>query len=60
MACNRCGQCCMDNGLIPPLVPDEEAPDWLWSLVKRLRTEFADIAENYPCVFLMDDLAHHD
>jgi len=56
MPCNQCGQCCMNNGLIPPLVPREEAPEWLWCLVNRLRREFSDTAEDYPCVFLTDDM----
>lgn len=54
--CNQCGQCCMANGLIPPLIPGEEVPEWLSCLVNRLRTEFGDTAEEYPCVFLTDDL----
>ena len=54
--CNQCGTCCINNGLIPPLVPGEEAPEWLLTLVNRLRTDFAAEAEDYPCVFLTDDL----
>lgn len=62
VACSRCGQCCITNGLIPPLMPDEEAPQWLTCLVRRLRTEFGAIAENFPCVFLTDtcQCAIHD
>lgn len=56
LPCTQCGQCCINNGLIPPLIPDEEAPEWLWCLVNRLRTEFAATAEDYTCVFLTDDL----
>jgi len=55
-ACRQCGQCCINNGLIPPLVPGEEAPEWLWCLVNRLRAEFGAVAEDFPCVFLTDDL----
>ncbi len=62
--CNQCGFCCIKNGLIPPLVPGEgeEAPEWLVTLVNRLRAVFADEAEEHPCVFLTDDLrcAIHD
>ena len=57
MACNQCGKCCMENGLIPPLGYGEvTAPVWLWCLVRRLRENFADIAEEYPCVFLTDNM----
>lgn len=57
MECKQCGQCCINNGLIPPLVPDEEAPEWLWCLVNRLKTtELSATSEQYPCVFLTDDL----
>lgn len=56
MKCRQCGECCLNNGLIPPLVPPEEAPEWLWCLVNRLRTEFGAIAEHFPCVFLTDDM----
>lgn len=56
MPCHQCGQCCINNGLIPPLIPDEEAPEWLWTLVKRLRAEFGGIAEDYRCVFLTEDM----
>lgn len=56
ISCNQCGRCCIENGLIPPLVPDEDAPEWLWCLVNRLRTHFAAIAEDFPCVFLTDDM----
>jgi|GEM_PF-3794813 len=60
--CQRCGRCCHNNGLIPPLIPGEKAPNWLSTLVDRLRTNFADIAEEYPCVFLTTDseCAIHD
>jgi len=55
VTCERCGVCCLNNGLIPPLVPGEEAPPWLWALVSGLRREFADVAEDHPCVMLGDD-----
>ena len=54
--CEQCGRCCISNGLIPPLVPDEQAPEWLSCLVNRLRTEFGATAEDYQCVFLTDDM----
>ena len=56
-SCKCCGQCCVDNGLIPPLIPDrdEGAPEWLVTLVSRLRSRLADIAGQYPCIFLTDD-----
>jgi len=62
MACEQCGQCCVNNGLIPPTLPGEEVPEWLATLVDRLRTEFAQYAEAYVCVFLTDDMrcAIHD
>ena len=56
MTCEQCGQCCLENGLIPQLVSDEEAPEWLSCLVNRLQTEFGAIAKEYPCVFLTDDM----
>ena len=56
MTCSQCGTCCITNGLIPPLIPGEAAPEWLWTLVNRLRTEFGATAEKFPCVFLTDDL----
>ena len=56
LACTQCGKCCLENGLIPPLIPTEEAPEWLWCLVHRVRTEFGTTAEDYPCVFLTDDM----
>ncbi len=54
--CTRCGLCCIHNGLIPPLIPGEESPLWLSTLVNRLRTEFGAVAEDFPCVFLTDDM----
>lgn len=62
MSCQQCGTCCLNNGLIPPLVLEEDAPEWLRCLVSRLRTEFGSVAEDYPCVFLTDDMrcAIHD
>lgn len=56
MRCKQCGKCCVYNGLIPPLIPDEDAPEWLACLVNRLRSEFGHCAEEYPCVFLTDDM----
>jgi len=60
--CYRCGTCCINNGLIPPWLSGEEVPEWLSCLVTRLRSYFADVAEEFPCVFLTDDLrcAIHD
>ena len=62
VACKQCGQCCVNNGLIPPLIPGEESPEWLSCLVARLRKEFAACAESFPCVFLTDacQCAIHD
>ncbi len=54
--CRQCGKCCINNGLIPPAMPDEDLSGWLLCLVNRLRTEFGATAENYPCVFLTDDM----
>lgn len=56
MTCKECGRCCVNNGLIPPLIPGEAASDWLWCLVNRLRAEFGAIAEDFPCVFLTDGM----
>ena len=56
MNCERCGTCCKNNGLIPPLLPGDESPEWLQCLVNRLRTEFGATSEEYPCVFLTDDM----
>lgn len=64
--CQGCGKCCVNNGLIPPLLyqfeGDPDAPEWLVVLVDRLRHNFASIAEEYHCVFLTDDMrcAIHD
>ena len=55
MKCKRCGMCCLNNGLIPPLIPNEVAPPWLAALVNGLRREFAGEAEEHPCVMLGDD-----
>lgn len=56
--CKRCGRCCVANGLIPPLVPgsDRQAPPWLQTLVANLRRHFAQVAEDYSCVFLTEKL----
>jgi len=65
-SCKMCGACCINNGLIPPLVPghpdDANAPAWLQVLVKNLRRHFGDASEDYPCVFLDERLqcAIHD
>jgi len=56
MTCIQCGECCRNNGLIPPLVPGEDAPEWLWRIVNMLRMEFGATGEAYPCVFLTDDM----
>ena len=57
--CRQCGDCCRNNGLIPPWLPDdpadEDTPEWLGVLVANLRDNFADVAEDYHCVFLTDD-----
>lgn len=53
--CKRCGQCCRNNGLIPPLMPSEDAPPWLWSTVNALRELFADRAEDWKCLYLAAD-----
>ena len=65
--CKLCGKCCMNNGLIPPVIlvgesPDHELSAWLKQLVHSLCREFADVAEDHPCVFLTDDMkcAIHD
>ena len=56
MNCRQCGRCCVVNGLIPPVIRDDETPEWLSCLVRRLGTEFGGVTENYQCVFLTDDL----
>lgn len=59
--CKRCGDCCRNNSLIPPLVPghpaDRHAPLWLRTVVEHLRKRFADVAEDdgMECVFLTTD-----
>jgi hypothetical protein len=53
--CSGCGECCRSNGLIPPLLLDEESPEWLSTLVGNLRKHFKTIAAEYPCVFLTPD-----
>jgi len=64
MTCRNCHECCIANGLIPPLLPHgagEDAPKWMAVLVDNLRTHFADEAEDYPCVFLTKEgCAVHD
>ena len=52
--CRMCGDFCRNNGLIPPLNPGEPAPEWLNVLVHALRRDFADVAEDYCCIFLTD------
>jgi len=51
---DMCGDCCRNNGLIPPVNEDEDVPKWLNILVHTLRREFADVAEIRPCIFLTD------
>ena len=60
--CQACGACCMNNGRIPPLLLDEEAPEWLRCLVTELRRHFAFEATHGRCVFLTEDMfcAIHD
>jgi len=55
--CRRCGDCCRNNGLIPPVNINEAVPGWLNTLVHALRRDFADVAEDYPCIFLTDENA---
>ena len=58
MACNRCGDCCRNNGLIPPTTPllYGGTDNWLGRLVERLRAidEICDLAEDHACMFLTD------
>lgn len=69
--CQQCGDCCRNNGLIPPYIARDvrdqtaespDAPGWLVVLVYNLRTQLADVAEDYHCVFLTEDnrCAIHD
>ncbi len=60
--CKQCGRCCRENGLIPPRLPQEEAPEWLRCLVNRLRTRVGFMSKGVPCVFLTSDnrCAIHD
>lgn len=53
--CLRCGECCFNNGLIPPLLPTERAPQWFHTLVENLRDAFSKNAEDYHCLFLKGD-----
>jgi len=61
VTCKRCGTCCVNNGLIPPLLygvndGDDDKPEWLKLLVHRLRRAFGDVAEDHPpCIFLTED-----
>ena len=55
MECKRCGECCRNNGMIPPFIPGEEAPFWLLRLVHNLRVMFGDVAEDCPCMMLTHD-----
>ena len=61
MTCQRCGDCCRNNGLIPPAGIDNDAPSWMRTLVHNLVTNFAyvddegEIPARYHCVFLTDD-----
>ena len=52
--CAQCGRCCINSGLIPPLMSDEDAPEWLRCLVREL-WPFAAVAEDYPCICLTGD-----
>ena len=54
MSCKTCGQCCINNGLIPPLCWPDEGPEWLRDFYDRLPALLVDTAEEYPCVFLTD------
>ena len=61
MPCVRCGTCCRNNGLIPPLIQtiDTEVPAWLSLVVSQLQKRLAWIAETagekLPCLFLLED-----
>lgn len=54
--CCRCGQCCRNNGPIPPFVKgrDSSEPGWLKTLCKNLRAAqlCSDWHPDVPCVFL--------
>ena len=55
-ACCRCGDCCRNNGLIPPLVDDPDAPEWLSELVTHLRKHLGHLSESgCACMFLGTD-----
>jgi len=62
VTCKRCGDCCKNNGFIPPVVPGEDVPEWLALLVAALRERCGAVAEDWPCIFLTHDLrcAIHD
>jgi len=66
-SCDGCGDCCHNNGAIPPALDmgedDIDLPEWMHVLVRRLREFWASSSEEQPhCVFLTDDLrcAVHD
>ena len=58
-ACKRCGDCCRHNGFIPPLLwdkgTDDDAPEWLKVLVKRLSFSIDNYIRQKPCIFLIED-----
>ncbi len=54
--CTRCGQCCRNNGLIPPDLKEENS--CLIDLAEALREELADrpdLVEKSPCLFMCHD-----
>lgn len=57
--CTRCGQCCRNNGLIPPALHGGDAHiDGTVAVVECLRTLLADrtdLVEDNPCVFMCHD-----
>ena len=65
--CRQCGECCKNNGMIPPLLfdgRDDELPRWLHVIVARLRgdAKLAFLSQYHRCLFLTDDMrcAIHD
>lgn len=57
--CRRCGDCCRNNGPVPPIVAemDTNAPEWLRTLCNHLAFWNGVGADppNHPCVMLTDD-----
>ena len=58
--CKQCGQCCENNGLIPPILPEEleqdPVPGFVRAVLYRLRNDTIwPISESIPCVFLRED-----